>query len=75
MSNKVYDILKFIAQVVLPAIAVLYLGLAKIWGLPYGEAIAGTIMLIDEFLGTILHVSTKNYNKKLNKEVELDDVE
>lgn len=75
MSNKVYDILKFIAQVVLPALAVLYLGLAKIWGLPYGEAIAGTIMLFDEFLGTILHVSTKKYNAKLNKEVEPDDVE
>ncbi len=75
MSNKVYDILKFIAQIVLPGLAVLYLGLASIWGLPYGEAIAGTIMLVDEFLGTCLHVSTKKYNKKLNKEVGLDDVE
>lgn len=75
MSNKVYDRLKFIAQVVLPGLAVLYLGLAEIWGLPYGEAIAGTIILIDEFLGTILHISTKKYNAKLNKEVGLDDVE
>ena len=72
MSNKVYDILKFIAQVVLPALAVLYLGLAKIWGLPYGEAIAGTIMLFDEFLGALLHISTKKYNA-INKIEEVPD--
>lgn len=75
MSNKVYDILKYIALIALPAAATLYLGLAAIWGLPYGEAISGTIMLIDTFLGTLLGVSTKKYNKKLNKEVGLDDVE
>ena len=50
MSNKVYDILKYIALIVLPAVATLYLGLAAIWGLPYGEAISGTIMLVDTFL-------------------------
>ena len=65
MSNKVYDILKFVAQIVLPALATLYLALSAIWGLPYGEAIAGTIMAIDTFLGTILGVSTKKYNKRI----------
>lgn len=75
MPNKVYDILKYIALIVLPAVATLYLGLAAIWGLPYGEAISGTIMLIDTFLGTLLGISTKKYNEKLNKEVGLDDVE
>lgn len=75
MPNKVYDILKYIALIALPAVATLYLGLASIWGLPYGEAISGTIMLIDTFLGTLLGISTKKYNEKLNKEVELDDVE
>ena len=49
MSNKVYDILKYIAQIILPALATLYLTLAGIWGLPYGEAISGTIMAIDTF--------------------------
>lgn len=59
MSNKMYDRLKFIAQIVLPALGTLYFGLASIWGLPYGEQIVGTITVIDTFLGAILHVSTE----------------
>lgn len=64
MSNKVYDILKFIAIIVLPALATLYITLAGIWGLPFGEQISGTIMAIDTFMGALLHISTKSYNKK-----------
>ena len=63
LNNKVYDILKWIALIVLPAIGALYFGLAKIWGLPYGEEIVGTITVIDTFLGALLGVSTNNYNK------------
>ena len=63
MSNKIYDILKFIAQVVLPAIGTLYFALAGIWGFPYGEEIVGTITAVDTFLGVILGISTMNYNK------------
>lgn len=73
MSNKVYDILKFIAQIVLPALATFYLAIAAIWGLPYGEQIAGTIMAIDTLLGTILGVSTKKYNAKKLLEDKLDE--
>ena len=40
MSNKVYDVLKFIAQIVLPALATFYLTLAGIWGLPFGEQVS-----------------------------------
>lgn len=64
MSNKIYDILKFIAQIVLPAIGTLYFALASIWGLPYGEQIVGTITAVDAFLGALLGVSTAAYNKK-----------
>ena len=64
MSDKVYNILKWVAQVVLPAIATLYFALAQIWGLPYGEQIVGTITAIDAFLGAILGISTIQYNKK-----------
>lgn len=64
MSNKVYDILKWIALVVLPAIATLYLGLSQYWRIPYPEEIAGTITLIDAFLGTILGISSIQYAKK-----------
>lgn len=65
MNNKVYDVLKFLAMVVLPAMATLYMGLANIWNLPYGEEIAGTITLVDTFLGAVLMISTSQYNKKV----------
>jgi len=65
MSNKVYDVLKWIAQILLPALATLYLALAGIWNLPYAEAISGTIMAIDAFLGVILGISSLQYNKKV----------
>lgn len=61
MSNNTYDILKYIAQIVLPAIATLYGALAGIWGLPYGEQIVATISAIDLFLGAILKISTTRY--------------
>lgn len=63
MSNKVYDILKYIAQIVLPALGTLYFALSGIWGFPYGEQIVGTITAIDAFLGAILGISSANYNK------------
>lgn len=64
MSNKVYDILKYIAQIVLPAIGTLYFGLASIWNLPYGEEVVGTITAIDTFLGALLMISSASYKKK-----------
>ena len=64
MSNRTYDILKNIAQIVLPAIGTLYFALASIWGLPYGEQIVGTITAIDAFLGALLGISTMKYNKE-----------
>ena len=64
MSNKTYDILKEIALTILPALAVLYATVGKIWGLPYVSEIPATIMAIDTAMGVILHVSTDNYNKQ-----------
>ena len=63
MSNKAYDVLKFIAQIVLPALATFYLTIAGIWSLPFGEEISGTIMALDTLLGACLMLSSKNYNK------------
>ena len=63
MSNKVYDVLKWIAMVVLPAIATLYFALAGIWGFPYGEQIVGTITAVDTFLGVVLGISNTVYKK------------
>lgn len=64
MSNKIYDILKWVALVVLPALATLYFALSGIWGFPYGEQVVGTITAIDTFLGALLGISSINYNKK-----------
>ena len=63
ISNKVYDALKFVAQIVLPALGALYFALSQIWGLPYGEQIVGTITAIDAFLGALLGISTAQYKK------------
>lgn len=63
MSNKTYDILKWIAMYLLPAAGTLYFALAGIWGLPYGEQVVGTITAVDTFLGVILGISTSQYNK------------
>lgn len=64
MSNKCYDVLKYIAQIVLPALATLYFALAKIWNFPYGAEIVGTISAVDAFLGALLQISTNQYNKE-----------
>lgn len=64
MSNSMYDVLKYIAQIVLPALGALYFALAKIWGLPYGTEIVGTISAVDAFLGALLKISTNQYNKQ-----------
>ena len=66
MSNKVYDVLKWIAIYLLPALGTLYFAIASIWGLPYGEQIVGTITAIDTFLGVILGISTSQYNKRVD---------
>ena len=63
MSNKTYDILKYVAQIVLPAAGTLYFALSGIWGLPYGEQIVGTITAVDAFLGAVLKISTDQYQK------------
>ena len=65
LNNKTYDVLKnYIALIVLPALATLWLTLAGIWHFPYGEAIAATITAVDVFLGALLGISSKNYQKE-----------
>lgn len=63
MTNEAYDILKEIALTILPAVAVLYATLGKIWGLPYVSELPATIMAIDTFLGVCLHISNSEYKK------------
>lgn len=63
MSNKTYDIIKYAAQIVLPAAGTLYFALAGIWGFPYGEEIVGTITAVDTFLGVCLGISSASYKE------------
>ena len=63
ISNETYDILKWIAMYLLPAVGTLYFALAGIWGIPYGEPVVGTITAIDTFLGVLLGLSSASYNK------------
>lgn len=64
IPNKVFDILKYIAQIVLPALGTLYFAIATIWNLPYAEEIVGTITAVDAFLGAVLGISTMVYKNK-----------
>ena len=66
MSNKVYDVLKRIAMILLPAIGTLYFALAGIWNFPCAEQVVGTITAIDTFLGVILGISNAQYKKNSN---------
>lgn len=64
LTNKAYDVLKWIAMYFLPALATLYFALSGIWGLPYGEEIVGTITAIDTFIGVIIGISNAQYKKE-----------
>lgn len=63
LNNKTYDVLKWIAQILLPAVATLYFALSKVWALPYGTEVVGTITALDAFLGALLGISTAQYKK------------
>ena len=65
MSDKTYDILKFVAQILLPALGTFYFALAQIWNLPLAEEIVGTITAVDALLGAVLGISTAQYNKEM----------
>lgn len=73
MSDKVYDLLKWIALIFIPAIGTLYFALAGIWGFPYAEAIVGTLTAVDTFLGAILGISTSMYKKNQNESNDFNE--
>ena len=70
MSNKVYDVMKWIAMYLIPAVGTLYFALAGIWNFPYGEEVVGTLTAVDTFLGVILGLSTAKYNKQSEEHIE-----
>lgn len=67
ITGRLYDWLKWIAQILLPGLGTLYFTLAGIWGLPNADEIVGTIMAVDLFLGLLLGISQVNYSKKIGR--------
>lgn len=67
LPDKVYDILKWIVMIVIPALTTAYVGLASIWGWPYAEEVAKTSAVICTLLGALLGISTAQYNKTTGK--------
>ena len=66
-NDKVYDVLKWIALIFLPALATLWFTVAKIWGLPYMGEITGTLVAIDTFLGALIGISNIRYQLEAEK--------
>lgn len=64
LNNKVYDVLKWLALIALPALAVLYSALSGVWGWPYASEVSTTINAVIVFIGTLIGISTATYNKE-----------
>lgn len=77
LSNKTYDVLVYIAQIVIPALCVFLTTIIEIWHLLYGVEIVGTLAAIDTLLGALLKISSVQYNKQLSEQFkeEESDVE
>lgn len=75
LNSKTYDILKWVAMYLLPALGTLYFALSSIWGLPYGEQIVGTVTAFDTFLAVILGLSKGGYDGDASLEIDSTDSE
>lgn len=64
-NNKIYDILKYISMIALPAICAFYTTLSETWGLPHGPEITATINGVGTLLGALLVISSNQYKKNL----------
>ncbi len=70
LSNKAYDILKWVAIVALDAAGIFYNTLSGIWGLPFGDEVLATCAALSLMVGTLIGVSSANYNKTNNQTKE-----
>lgn len=67
IPDKLYDILKWVVIIVLPAVATLYAALSAVWAWPYSQEIVTSITAVDTFLGAVLCISTATYKKEGNE--------
>ena len=68
LPDKVYDVLKWVTMICIPALATAYVGFASIWGWPFADEIAKTAAVVCTLLGALLGISTAEYNKRQGKE-------
>ena len=66
LKNKVYDVLKWIALICIPALATFYVALAPVWNWPFADEVAKTATAVCVLLGALLGISTAQYNKANN---------
>lgn len=64
LKNEVYDVLKWVVTILLPALGVLYAALGAFWPLPAVQAVVGSLAAVAVFLGTLINRSTKAYNQE-----------
>ena len=64
LNDRIYDLLKWITMVVIPALTTAYVGLSAVWGWPYATEIAKTSAVVCTLLGALLGISTATYNKQ-----------
>ena len=68
LPNSVYDVLKWITMILLPALATAYVGLSAVWGWPYADEVAKTAAVVCALLGSLLGISTAQYNKNKSED-------
>lgn len=64
LSNRIYDVLKWLTLVCIPALTTAYVGLSAVWGWPYADQVAKTSAVVCVLLGSLLGISTITYNKE-----------
>jgi len=63
IPSKVYDVLKWVCLVALPALITLYGVIASTLGFPYTKEVLTIATAVNTCLGTMLGISNLQYNK------------
>lgn len=69
LPDKVYEVLKWLALIVIPAVGEAYARLANVWNLPYGQQVNETALIITFVLGALIGISTVQYNKQVSADI------
>lgn len=69
LNDKLYEVLKWIALIVIPALGEAYVRLANVWNLPYGQQINETALVVTFLLGALIGISTVQYNKQVTNDI------